>query len=375
MSRARSLAFVYLGRSPAFGDFVLELARSVRDLPDISCEFIVADQTELADRLAELGVKVYPVNTFYRTRLHDVVLGFLGARRRILERLANTRPDAVVTLMPHVWSPLLAPQIRRLGIRYATVIHDAVPHPGDPTAWATRWLARDARHADLVVTLSRAVADQLITSRVADASRVRALFHPDLRSPQSIRSRTLDRMRPFRILFFGRIMAYKGLPLLVEAVGMLQKEGMAIELGVAGTGPIDDVRRGLAAVGAHVINQWLPSDEVVALLGQYDAMACSHVEASQSGVAALAFGNAMPVVATPVGGVAEQVVDGEAGVLAREVSARAYAEAMRRLATEPGLYDAISRRLAESHGTRSMESFVSSLATLLGYDCAGARPQ
>ena len=48
-----------------------------------------------------------------------------------------------------------------MGIKYATVIHDGGAHPGDKTAITTRWLLRDARAADLVITLSQAVARSL----------------------------------------------------------------------------------------------------------------------------------------------------------------------------------------------------------------------
>ena len=91
---------------------------------------------------------------------------------------------------------------------------------------------------------------------------------------------------------------------------------------------------------------------------RYDAVACPHVEASQSGVAAAAFGHRMPVVAMPIGGVAEQVIDGKTGVLARRVSSTALADAIKRLALEPGLYDALSRQLSENAGGRSMDRFV-----------------
>ena len=49
---------------------------------------------------------------------------------------------------------------------------------------------------------------------------------------------------PLRVLFLGRIMAYKGLPLLIEAVEKLRTEGMPVSLGVAGEGDIADSCRG-----------------------------------------------------------------------------------------------------------------------------------
>ena len=113
---------------------------------------------------------------------------------------------------------------------------------------------------------------------------------------------------------------------------------------------------------AEIINRWIDDDGATALLGRYDAMACSHIGASQSGVAALAFGHDMPVVALPVGGVAEQVADAETGVLANDVSAKGFADAARRLIMEDGLYDGICRHLAATRCNRSMSRFVAELA-------------
>jgi glycosyltransferase involved in cell wall biosynthesis len=64
------------------------------------------------------------------------------------------------------------------------------------------------------------------------------------------------------------------------------------------------------------------------LVAGADAVVLPYREASQSGVAPMAHGLGVPVVATPVGGLAEQLRDGVDGVLARDMTAQALAEAM-----------------------------------------------
>jgi glycosyltransferase involved in cell wall biosynthesis len=71
----------------------------------------------------------------------------------------------------------------------------------------------------------------------------------------------------------------------------------------------------------------------------------------------------MPVVATPVGGLVEQVVPGQTGVLARDVTPRAIADAIHQLVALPGLYDRISSHLARTYDDRSMDRFLSELLT------------
>ena len=371
-TRRAKIAFLYLGRSPAFSGFVVELAEAIDDRADIDALFIVADHTELCRQLTTAGVAVEPVETFYRRNLAHVALGFVGARRRILRLLADVKPAAVVTLMPHIWSPLLTPQIKRLGIPYATIVHDAEPHPGDPTARVTRWLVKDASHADIVFTLSRTVAAQLSAKRALANTKFVQLFHPDLTSGGRGAKRKRDPAAPFRLLFFGRIMAYKGLSVLIDAIRLARSQGVDIHLSVAGAGNLDSMVANLKEIRAEVINKWLAAEEVKALLSRHDAMACAHVEASQSGVAALAFGCAMPVIAMPVGGIAEQVIDGQTGVLARDISAPALAEAITRIVTEPGLYEHINANLIETASTRSMDRFVEEMTS--AFSLPAARP-
>jgi glycosyltransferase involved in cell wall biosynthesis len=353
--------FLYLGRRGALGRFTLELAQAAEQLPGLEPVIAISSMNENIGEFAWLGTSLLPLDTFDSVLSVSSVGNFFAARRRLLERIVNDNVGTVVTLMPHIWTPLLARSVRARGATYVTIIHDAVSHPGDPTAWVNPWLRSEAKRADRVVTLSRAVADHMTAGGFSDPVRTRSLFLPDLRygSAQTAKDWTAD--QPLRLLFMGRIFKYKGLPLLLEAVEMLRAEGVPLHLGVAGAGDIDDMRGRLTALGAEVINRWLDDSEIAPLLARYDAMALPYIEASQSGVAAVAFGSCMPVVAMPSGGLAEQVIEGRTGVIAGEVTVQAFAAAIRRLATSPALYAEISRCLHMTAPQRSMGTFVSRL--------------
>ena len=126
-----------------------------------------------------------------------------------------------------------------------------------------------------------------------------------------------------------------------------------------GSGHIrSETRDLLHRLGAEVENRWIPNERITSILDRYDSVVCAHLEASQSGVAATAFGHAMPVVALPTGGIVEQVKDRETGILASRVTAEALAYAIAQLANTPGLYDSISRNLAHTAHQRSMSNFL-----------------
>ena len=113
----------------------------------------------------------------------------------------------------------------------------------------------------------------------------------------------------------------------------------------------------LAALNAVVINRWLDYDEVTAVHGEYDCMVLSNIEASQSGVVALAYGLGMPVVATPVGGLTEQIKDRQSGLIAQSVSAAALADAMELFLQDAQLRARLLKGVAQAQAEFSMARF------------------
>jgi glycosyltransferase involved in cell wall biosynthesis len=380
--RPPHVLFLYLGRR-GLSRFTLDLARHIAELRHVRATFCVSRQNELFEAFAGLGCRVLPVDTFeaaggalvrsYRVRT---------LCRTVLDELMRQRSAGAVTLMPHIWSPLVAPQIRKHGFRYLTLIHDAHPHPGDPTSLLNAWSMRDTANADAVVTLSRGVADALAGARIVPRERLVPLFHPDLQfgvGPSAPAKAGADAVGsdtvappasaagpaavawPFRVLFFGRILAYKGLPALIEAMELLRAEGLPVELGVFGDGPLGPLRARLATLGAEVENRWIADGEVAGILSRYHAVALSHSECSQSGVAATALGAGLPLVAARIGGLAEQVKDGATGVLAGGRDGPGLAAAIRRLATDRRLYAAVRAHIRRTAWERSMRRFAEHL--------------
>lgn len=367
--------FLYLGRR-GLSRFTLELARSIAGTLDMRATFCVSRQNEIFDEFVRLGCRLLPVDTF------ETAGGAIGRGyrvrtlyRNILGELTRQRSAGVVTLMPHVWTPLLAPLIRRQGYRYLTIIHDARPHPGDPTGILTGWALRDAQSADPVVTLSRAVTEQLAATGAVTRDRLVTLFHPDLDFPVSPPQRAPVEAGPFRILFFGRILAYKGFSVLLDAVEILRGQDFPVQLGVFGDGPLGGVRDRLQAVDAEVQNRWIGDREVREIFSRHHAVVLPHVECSQSGVAAIALGLGLPLIGSRVGGLAEQLRDGETGVVAETADAAGLAGAIRRLAGDRELYAAICARIRRSRWERSMRRFAEHVVALATDARAGPQPQ
>jgi len=350
---AKRTLFIYWGRRGAMSQFVLDLARVLDEAAVVS----ISRQNELFDEIAKIGVSLLPVDTFEEGS--GAILSawrLLRIRRELTEAIRHKSIERVVVLMPHVWTPLIASAVRAAGARYVVVVHDAQAHPGDRTGLVINWLLRDAAKADQVITLSRYVADQLKLKRPVLENRIKSLFHPVVRPEYAFdRDEQTDGVPGF--LFFGRIMAYKGLRLFVEACEQLRAKGLQFRVGVAGEGFLGELEPRLTRIGAEVANRWIAEEEVPAILRRYQAVVVPNIEASQSGVVPVAYGLGLPVIATPTGGLVEQVVDGLTGLLADEVSANAVARAMERLITDAELRARLSSGVMEVQGTHSMRRF------------------
>lgn len=356
----RGVLFSYWGRRGAMSRFTLNLAAAANANANFDALVSISLQNENVAEFAPYQQRLLPVQT-YSSHL-GALAGWraLRLRRQIGDFLRARDIGLVIELMPHVWSGFVAGAIRNAGARYCTIVHDAHRHPGDPTGWVKDIADKRAiAAADGVMTLSHAVAEELVAEGRVAKDRIGVLFHPAIQygGPAIVRPpRQVG--QPLRLLFFGRIQAYKGLPLFVEMAEMLRKNGVAVDFGVFGEGDLAPNEERLNALGAEVVNRWLSDAEIEAILARYDVMVLSHVEASQSGVAAAAIGAGMPLVATPVGGLPEQIGAAGVGLIAERVDAAALYDAVMTLHNEPEVYRSLCATISRQAGTRSMSDLM-----------------
>jgi glycosyltransferase involved in cell wall biosynthesis len=227
------------------------------------------------------------------------------------------------------------------------VVHDAEVHPGDRFHVMVRLQRQLMRMSDGVVTLTQFVARQ-VASRVSLDGKVQAVIplpafdfaEADLPAP---RLPDPSPGRPLRLLMAGRLKRYKGLQLLADSLKLMGDT--PFQLRVVGAVQDESEIAELAALPSVELDLgWKSDRELIAHLDWADVTVLPYVEASQSGVAPMSFRRGRPVIATPVGGLPEQVRDGETGLLTEAVSRQDIAVSIKRLAGDRALL----RRLAEN---------------------------
>jgi glycosyltransferase involved in cell wall biosynthesis len=345
----------YWGRRGGGPRYSLELLRALAVRPDVDLTVSLSSGNELLGEFSTIDCRRHEVETYSDGR------SFIGAslrlpliRRDFRNFIRATTPDVVVSVMPHPWSWYLAQAVPAAGSRLISIIHDAYMHPGELNPFWSWRIGRELSAAAGVVALSRHVEQQLVRGYGYPADRIAVIpLGPFAYRGERETPRLFPRDRPFRFLFFGRVLAYKGIRVLLDAYRALAAQRQDVELCIAGAGDFGPYRALLGELPrVTVINRWIEEREIPRLLAQSDALVASYTEASQSAAIVTAYGSGMPVVVTPVGGLVEQVVAGETGLIAAETSGAAVAQAMSAM-LDPGLYErcAAGARLAASAGS------------------------
>jgi len=272
--------------------------------------------------------------------------GFLGraltapfALPELLRRIKELRPDLAICALPGPLDLMMAAALRWLKVPFVVIVHDADAHPGDGFPMQI-WLQRIlCRRAGAVAALTAHVGDQLSRQKLT-GTQGRPLVRLRL-PPMRYEFLPRDFGRPddggsgtFRLLSFGRLLPYKGLDLLVESLKLLgPRPGLCVR--VVGSGPESPELSALRVLpGVTVENRWVPETEVGALFSWADAVVLPYREASQSGVAAVALAAHRYVIATNVGGLAEQLT-GEPLAILCEPNAASLADGLRRVIDAP----------------------------------------
>lgn len=227
----------------------------------------------------------------------------------LARRIGPLRVDVALCAMPAPLDLVMVRALRLAGVPFAVVVHDAELHPGDRFRLQMPLQRLLLRRAGALVALSRHVGALLQARRgLAGRTVVQATLPPFAFGPTP--PPVGQHEGPLRLLSFGRLLPYKGLDLLADAMSLLgQRPDMVLR--VVGSGPESaELARLRRLSNVMVENRWVPEAELSALLAWADALVLTHREASQSGVAAAAVAARRWVVATRVGGLAEQL-DGD----------------------------------------------------------------
>jgi glycosyltransferase involved in cell wall biosynthesis len=236
------------------------------------------------------------------------------------------------------------------------------------------WLRSYVRRADAIIgdgwdaeNFEQALGRELVEIPGGVDTELFRPLETDLRQDLGLADRDV-------VLYVGRFVPLKNLPLLISAFAIVKRERPGTRLVLVGEGALEHqirVQVNQLRLNEHVIflgqqsHRRLPelyaSSDVVALSSSFDNSPNAVLEAGAC---------ERPVVATRVGGVPRYVTDGENGLLVEPGDTESFARATLRLLSDPALRHGMGengrRRVLERHSwRRSAEKLLALYETLL----------
>lgn len=232
-------------------------------------------------------------------------------------------------------------------------VHDPVPHVGAAkrAAWSQTVVRRMADvfvvHGAYCARLLREALPVAGPSGQGALRRVIISEHGLILEPSAVWP-----LPPgvLRLYFFGRMEAYKGVEVLLEAVELLHAEGVPFRLTVVGQGPeldrLESRFRHLPKVDLYP--GFAPPSEIINAIQGCDCVVLPYLSAPQSGVLAAAFAGRRFVIASAAGGIPDVVGHMRNGLLVQPSDPRALAAAIRMVAADDGLRARLREGAAET---------------------------
>jgi len=304
------IALVYLGRKGGGPVYSLEIAKKLKEKVELLC--VISNQVENIEFWEKSGLNIYSINTY--SNPFSFFSSLLNFRKfiKLSKKVKNFSPDIIYYPFFFFWLPIvnfLFPEIPKV-----FTVHDPILHSGEKNLVMEIIQKNTIKKSHRIIILSD-VFKEIINSQGMSFENIDVIPHGVFN--YYLENFVIEKnSHPPTILFFGRILKYKGLNNLLKAFDLIKKEVPECRLLIAGKGDLKPYRKFLNQERGTVIeNKWIGDKEVGEYFAQADILVCPYREASQSGIIPIAYAFKIPVVATRVGGLVEQVDDGVTGFL------------------------------------------------------------
>lgn len=261
--------------------------------------------------------------------------------RRLRRQIAALAPDLIHLTSDNPLFAWLLMGSRRQPILHS--VHDPDQHLGEASAWRDRVRYAQYRRCDGIVLFSDHSLRQARHRGLAQRACVVNLGPWCTPAPGDPEGR--ERV----VLFFGRILAYKGLPILTQAFERVAGRHPDWRLVIAGCG---DLRLSPGGGRIEVHRGYVDDATAARLFASCAFLAMPYLEATQSNLVATLGAFGKPVVASNVGGLPEAIENGRTGLLVSPGDVGALASALDRLMGDEALVQRLGMAARAATATR-----------------------
>ncbi|NNM71285.1 glycosyltransferase family 4 protein [Enterovirga aerilata] len=234
-------------------------------------------------------------------------------------------------------------------LRVPVVLHhhgaELIPTYAGGPRWLRAIMRRTIRGADLNIVLGDVWRRFLVEEIAADPAKVVVLANASADLGSRSPPEPSQGARP-GLLMLANLSPRKGVGELLAALARLREEGLDVPTMLAGGGEVERYRAEAARLGIAdlcTFTGWVGRAEVERLLGQARALVLPSYEEGLPMAILEALSAGVPVVATPVGSIPENLTNGETCLLVQPGNVDELVSALRAIMTDEHLRERLVR--------------------------------
>ncbi len=307
-------------------------------------------ETMLFDKRVKLLKVKAPPNIIKTTLLSANLFTFYN----LINKIRHINPDVIHFLDNHPWYVSLILSFKNK--KFFVTQHDISSHPGEffrgkITIWMNKILDR---YATRIIVHGQVLKNEL--AKKVDKNKIAVYPHGDYSFFLKWKKKNVIE-EAHTVLFFGRILKYKGLDILLKSAPLVIKKVPDLKIIIAGEGDMTPYKKFISPdLEKHleIINKYLPERDIPILFQRSSIVVMPYREASQSGVIPIAYAFKKAIVCTDVGSISEVIENEKTGILIRPDDEKLLAETLSKL-----LLDARYRKFLGVNGYHKMLSELS----------------
>ncbi len=255
------------------------------------------------------------------------VLKFLLSYKKILKNILTVEYEFVFYTFFHRWNELVKRKV--CTEKNILFVHDPVPH-SDERKNRKSLQAKQIKKMDEIVVLSKRFIPICVDQY--NLSRDKIYFMPHCLMNYGNHNNTTEYVENEKInfLFFGRITKYKGIEVLLKAFAEIEKSFEGAFLNIVGGGDFKQYEKDFSKLkNVMLINKYIEDNEISSYFLKHNTVCVlPYLDATQSGVIAIAYEYGTAVIASDTGGLKEQLCDGEVGIFCEPNNVESLIKAM-----------------------------------------------
>jgi glycosyltransferase involved in cell wall biosynthesis len=301
----------------------------------------------------------------------QLALGLPATLRRDIRAFA---PDLFHIATPDILGRKAQTFARQLGVPIVASLHtrfetyaEHYRGLGWTRKWIERYLERFYQRSDHVLVPNIPLRDEMLAAGVRHVSIWsrgvdRTLFHPARRDPSWRAARGLQNGE-IAVLFFGRLVAEKGVDIFIATMRRLRERGVRVRPLIVGAGP---AAAQFATLADAVMMGHLANEDLAVAVASADILLNPSATEAFGNVILEAMASGLAIVSANVASARALIDPGETGVLCSADDVDGYAAVISELAASPERRSLLGREAARASRAYSWESASRSVEAAYG---------